>query len=140
MPNLADLSPALRERTAGYALDWLTDKQEVWAWEHLWNLSDFIRLNGYEVLLLVSADHHPNLTVERCLVDAAGDTVAFVLCDTTIWDHLQASERTRIDPQWRDEYIYFFAVCVRMPEAEFFIATVYHACRLKPLPTMRRSR
>jgi hypothetical protein len=36
----------------------------MWGWAHLWNLSDFVRLNGYKVLLPVTAEHHPNITVD----------------------------------------------------------------------------
>src|SRR6266496_2107396 len=81
--RLSELSSEERERLARYSLDRLHEKREFWPWKYLLSTSEFLAVPGYDVLLPVPADHHPNITVERLI--AADDMLVLYLRDTTVW-------------------------------------------------------
>jgi hypothetical protein len=111
-----------------FPLDILTDKHERWRWEYWLPHADFLDLGGHVVLLPVPTHHHPQISLERLLLDPTGDVLTLLLRDTTLWQTVQADPTTRLDAQWQDESVHFLAVCMRVPGQLFFIATLYHAC------------
>jgi hypothetical protein len=128
--RLTELSTEERERLERYGLDWLHEKREFWPWEYLLSTSEFLSVQGYDVLLPVPADHHPNIIVERLI--AKDDMVVLYLRDTTIWDRFEVS--TEADEDEREFHSCFLAVCVREPEIGCHIAVAYHQCLLMTTP------
>ena len=128
--RLTELSSEERERLGCYGLDWLHEKREFWPWEYLLSTSEFLAVQGFDVLLPVPADHHPNITIERLFTK--DDMLVLYLRDTTIWDRLEVS--TEVDEDEREFHRGFLAVCVREPEIGCYIAMAYHECMLLTSP------
>lgn len=80
------------------------------------DLPEFLEIDGKPVLLPVSRDHHPNITILRSNLDKDEKTLTVFFKDTT---HLNKSE---------DEFIHagFMAVCDKVPSEALYIAIVYH--------------
>jgi hypothetical protein len=124
------LSTEERERLERYSLDRLHEKREFWPWEYLLSTSEFLAVQGYDVLLPVPADHHPNITIERLF--AADDMLVLYLRDPTAWDWFEVS--TEADEDEREFHSCFLAVCVREPEIGCYIAVAFHECQLLTTP------
>jgi hypothetical protein len=113
--RVADLSPELRERISRVRWDRMIEKHEgPWdyrSWiEH--GGAEFLTIDGFDVLLPVEPEHHPNITIVRCIVSEDRNTLTIFLKDTT----------------WYDEEIFsgFLAVCDRFPGESWYLAMVYH--------------
>ena len=71
--RLEEVAPEDIKRVAKYRWDRIVEKHEgPWEWDYLLdaNLVEFINVNGFEVLLPVDKEHHPNITIIRCVVSA----------------------------------------------------------------------
>ena len=88
------------------------------SWESFFRYGDpeFLQVQGFDVLLPVEKEHHPNITFLRVLVAEQRSALTIFLKDTTFVE----------EPN--DEWFMagFLAVCERMPGENFYIASVYH--------------
>jgi hypothetical protein len=73
---------------------------------------ELLTIGGHDVLLPLDQEHHPNLTVLRCIESADSEVLTLFLRDTTYGTH------------WVE--CGYLAVCERFPELPFYLATVYH--------------
>lgn len=113
--KIADLSPEALEKIKKMPFDRIYEKHEgPWDWE-FWIDDDeveFINMAGYQVLLPIEKDRHPNITPLRVIPSIDGNTLTIFFTDTTYaYDKFDSG---------------FLAVCERWPQENFFIATVYH--------------
>jgi hypothetical protein len=112
--RVADLSPEVRRRIAGMRFDWFVEKHEgPWEWGSWIDAMgvEFMTIDGRDVLLPVEGDHHPNITIVRCIPSADGDVLTIFLRDTTFWSDMFAG---------------LLAVCEKVPGEDWYIALVYH--------------
>jgi hypothetical protein len=112
--KLSDLSPAVRERLKAMRYDRIIEKHEgPWSWDGVLKYEDpdFLLLHDHWVLLPVSRAQHPQITLLRCIESADGQTLTLFLKDTT-YDQGVVAGRV--------------AVCDKFPDAEFFVAVLYH--------------
>ena len=113
--KLAELAPAVLEKIRRYRYDRILEKHEgPERWESVLEYYDpeFLELAGRAVLLPVSRDQHPNITLLRGIVSDDGTALTLFLRDTTYGQ------------DWYDSG--FLAFCEKLPGQEFFLATVYH--------------
>lgn len=117
--KFADLSTAARERIAAARFDWLVEKHEgPEHWGRVLEHRDveLLDIGGRQVLLPVDREHHPNITVLRCLVAEGDGALTLFLKDTT---HVS-------EPDMETFRAGFVAVCERISEASVYVATLYH--------------
>lgn len=113
--NLANLSAETIEKIKTYRFDCIVEKHEgPETWKSFLQYYDleFLQFNEHDVLLPVDREHHPNITLLRCIESADGQSLTLFLKDTTYED----------DPFCAG----FLAVCDRVPDEDFFLAVVYH--------------
>ena len=113
MHDFAALSPTVQTQIAAYPLDLLTTthRQGMWA-EQLPNAT-FMRLRGYTVLLPLSNVHNADITAKYIFLETNDPAIVLLL-------HTGAS---RLSP---DAPMMILAVCVRVRDQQFYVATVYH--------------
>jgi hypothetical protein len=104
--NIAGIESSKKHEGPEY---WRYRIQEGWV--------EFLTIEGFDVLLPVDKENHPNITIDRCIVSADGETLTIFLHDRT----------HSTDPDW-DMFAGRLAVCEKVPEHEWFIAIVYHEC------------
>ena len=112
--NIADISPETRRRIGAMRFDWFVEKHEgPWDWKSFIDsgTASFITVDGYDVLLPVEADHHPNISIVRCIVSEDRSTLTLFLTDTTCFEEMFSG---------------FFAVCEKVPGEDWYIALLYH--------------
>ncbi|MBI3763094.1 MAG: hypothetical protein HY260_14695 [Chloroflexi bacterium] len=117
--KLSDLSPESLAKIRTYRYDRIIEKHEgPEDWDDVLQYYDpeFLSVNGYSVLLPLDREHHPNITILRCIPSADGQTLTIFLKDTTYVE----------DPQYETFWAGFVAVCGKVPGEEFFIAMLYH--------------
>jgi hypothetical protein len=117
--KISDLSPAMIELIKTFRYDRILEKHEGperWSAVLQYYHPEFLSLGEMWVLLPVSLDQHPNITLLRAALSTDGSLLTLFLRDTTYASGDEASlfEAGRI------------AICERMPGHEFYIATVYH--------------
>src|SRR6266446_6992563 len=117
--RIADLTADVLTRIKARRYDRIVEKHEgPESWESFLRYGDpeFLQVQGFDVLLPVQQDHHPNITVLRVLVAEGRSALTIFLKDTT-----HVSQR-------QDEWFMagFLAVCERMPGERFYIASVFH--------------
>jgi len=117
--KLSDLSPAVIERIRSYRYDRIIEKHEgpeSWASVLKYYGPEFMVVSGYNVLLPIAGEHHPNIKILRCIVGDNGRTLTLFLKDTTSVTDL------------RDEMFFAgrVAVCDKFEDEEFFLAILYH--------------
>jgi hypothetical protein len=113
--RLADLSPDAIEKLKRCRYDRIIEKHEgPERWSDVLEYYDpeFLEIAGHQVLLPIGREHHPNVTVLRCVQGDGGAVLTLFLRDTTYGQ------------EWHDSG--FLAVCEKLPGEEFFLATVYH--------------
>ncbi|HZS91679.1 MAG TPA: hypothetical protein VFE42_29840 [Chloroflexota bacterium] len=126
--KLAELSPTRLAwlRTCRYE-SFIEKHEGPWDWdsyllddpeEH----ADFLTIDGHDVLLPVSATHHPNITALRTIVSADGRTLTIFLRDLTLGVRYPTSYRMNNAWGWAGH----LAICERAPEAAWYVATLYH--------------
>ena len=117
--RFSDLSPEVVQRLRSFRWDRIIEKHEGpydWDWVLRCGPPDFIQANGRDVLLPVGREHHPNITILRCIVSEDGQSLTLFLKDTT----------HATDPRWEHFLAGFIAVCDRFPGEDFFVAILYH--------------
>lgn len=116
--KLHDVSPELIEHLKTYSIDEMVEKHESFTWE--WSLNhgdvEFLNLGGYDVLLPVSIEQHPNVQFGRSVHDPAGNLLILFVTDTTFDKNLDFAGR--------------MAVCRRVSDTDAFITVMYHATYL----------
>lgn len=111
----ADLSPDAIEKIKRHRYDRIIEKHEGperWSDVLGYYDPDFLEIAGRHVLLPIGREHHPNVTVLRCVVGDGGAVLTLFLRDTTYGQ------------EWYDSG--FLALCEKVPGEGFFLATVYH--------------
>ena len=84
--KIADLSPEAIEKIKSYRYDRIIEKHEGpedWRSMFLYYDLEFIEVNGYPVLLPIGHEHHPNITILRCITGDNGQSLTIFLKDTT---------------------------------------------------------
>ena len=112
--RLADLAPETMERAARMRYDRIVVKHEgPWDWEYLLEHDEveFLDANGFDVLLPVEKENHPNITFLRVIVSEDRNTLTIFLTDTTFYTGMDSG---------------FLAVCDKFPGEDWYIAIVYH--------------
>ena len=112
--RVADLSVETRERVARVRWDRIIEKHEgPWDWKYWLEDAEFMTVDGFDVLLPVERENHPNITFLRVIPSADGNTLTIFLKDTTYYgdDPFSAG---------------FLAVCDKFPGEDWFLAIVYH--------------
>lgn len=112
--KFGELSPETLEILKTLRFDRIYEKHEgPWSWEY-WLDDDleFIQMSGYYVLLPIDKQRHPNITPLRVIPGADGRTLTIFFQDTSFSHDSYDSG--------------FLAICEKMPDADFFVATVYH--------------
>jgi len=117
--KLADLSPTVLGQIRALRYDYILEKHEGpgrWSAVLQYYEPEFLLLDGFDVLLPISQDQHPNITVVRSALSRDASLLILFLKDTTYVTRSgdEMFEAGRI------------AICERMAGAEFYIATVYH--------------
>jgi len=111
------LSPKIKKKIEFCLWDRILEKHEGpenWHYE----LKDikFMEICGHQVLLPISREQHPNITILRCIEGDNGQSLTIFLKDTT---YLR-------DPEDEKFFAGFMAVCDKFPGENFFLATVFH--------------
>ena len=112
--QLADLSQDVLARAREMRWDRIIEKHEgPWTWAPWIDNFDveFMNIGGYDVLLPVEKENHPNITILRLIVSEDHNTLTIFLKDTTYYEGMFAG---------------FLAVCDRFPGENWYIAIVYH--------------
>ena len=116
--KLAELSMDLRERITAMRFDRIIEKHEGparWSWELGEDGAEFMNFDGYWVLLPLSTDQRPNITLLRCIPSADNRSLTLFLKDTTYCDE---------EDNWHCAG--YLAVCEKLKGENFYVATVYH--------------
>lgn len=112
--RLADLSPDVRARAREMRWDRIIEKHEgpeTWSYSIDDGDVEFMSIGGYDVLLPVGKEFHPNITILRLIVSEDHNSLTIFLKDTTYETGMFAG---------------FLAVCDRFPGEDWYIAIVYH--------------
>jgi hypothetical protein len=133
--KLADLNPQRRAWIRTCRWDRFIEKHEGpwdWAWEfdqaedegeEEADPPEFINLGGYDILLPVGRSHHPQITPLRIMAGEDGRMLTIFLKDLT-WAKYYA-----LDHAW--SWAGFLAVCDRAPEADWYVAILFHEIYLR---------
>jgi hypothetical protein len=89
---------------------------ESWESKFQYGSPEFMTVNGRDVLLPVQRKQHANITILRAIMSQDGKTLTLFLKDTT---YTSDSEYAWLDAGR-------LAICEKMPDEDFFVATVYH--------------
>jgi hypothetical protein len=84
--KLSQFSPEVIEKIKSYRWDRILEKHEgPWSWESVlkYHQPELMEIDGKYVLLPISQEHHPNITILRCIPSADGNTLTLFLKDTT---------------------------------------------------------
>lgn len=113
-----DLSEDVRDRIACYRLDVLLEKHERYGWRWLLDRARFVEVDSTRILLPFLGDGDEQITVLRTLRDPRDDLLTVFLRFAP-----QRAAETMTAPNDEEDRL---AVCVRVPEHDFFITIVYH--------------
>src|SRR5688572_17847227 len=112
--KLQDIPPELRDRIERFRWDRIIEKHEGpedWRYRLKEEWVEFMRIDGFDVLLPVDKENHPNITIDRCIVSKDGRTLTIFLHDKS-YD---------TDPEL-DMFAGRLAICEKVPEQDWFIA------------------
>ncbi len=112
--KLEEITPDTFKRISKYRYDRIIEKHEgPERWDYLLekHLVEFINVNGFDVLLPVDKEHHPNISILRCIVSDDKQSLTIFLKDTTYETGTFAG---------------YVAVCDKAPCEEWYIAILYH--------------
>jgi hypothetical protein len=117
--NLSSLSSTVIDNLKIWRWDRFIEKHEgPERWEDTLKYADpeFMLIDGRHVLLPVDHEHHPHITILRCVASENQRTLTIFLKDTTYVK----------EP--REEFLYagYVAICDRFPGEEFYLAILYH--------------
>jgi hypothetical protein len=113
--KLSELPPETIAKIKQYRWDRIIEKHEgpeQWADDFRFRELEFLMVDGRAVLLPLDKEHHPNITFLRTVWSEDGQVLTLFLQDTTFYE----------DPHWSG----FVAVCEKLPDEAFFLATLYH--------------
>ena len=113
--KIADLSPETLEKIKKLRYDKIGRKHEgPWRWNSQFEYGEveFINMAGYEILLPIEKEYHSNITPLRVIPSADGNTLTIFFQDTSFGNEMFDSG--------------YLAICEKMPDENFFVATVYH--------------
>lgn len=113
--KLADLSSETITKLKSMRYDRIYEKHEgpwTWQWEIEGDYVEFINMTGYDVLLPIDKENYPNITPLRVIPSVDGNVLTIFFQDTTF-------SHDKFDSG-------FLAICEKMPDESYFIATVYH--------------
>lgn len=113
--QLADLSQECLDAIKSLRWDRIIEKHEGperWDSVFRWADPEFMDIEGRLVLLPIERDRHSNITILRAIWSADGNALTLFLRDTTYGDDWDVSG--------------YMAVCDRMANQEFYVATLYH--------------
>jgi hypothetical protein len=114
--KLADLSPETITKIKALEYDRNIEKHDGpydWAWSIEDDSVEFINMDGFEVLLPIEKNHYPNIKPLRVIPSADGRMLTIFFSDST-----KAFAFDGVND--------FLAICEKMPNENFFVATVYH--------------
>ncbi|NDJ79369.1 MAG: hypothetical protein GYB65_24225 [Chloroflexi bacterium] len=89
---------------------------ESWSATLKYSTPEFLRLGGYEVLLPIGQERHPNITLLRLVPSGDGAVLTLFLKDTTYIG----------SPADEPFVTGRLVICEQMPGTEFYVTTVYH--------------
>ena len=117
--RLNDLSPVQIEQIKSLRYDQILEKHEgpfTWSSVLEYYKPEVMQIDGYDVMLPVSAEDHVHITPLRTLISTDGNVLTLFLKDKTY------------DPGPDTELFYCgrIAICEKMPGTQIYIATVYH--------------
>jgi len=127
--KIADLSPELVEKIKTLQYDRNIEKHDGpydWAWEIEDDTVEFIEMSGYDVLLPMQKYHYPNIKPLRVIPSADGLVLTIFFTDST-----KAFA-------FEDNGLGFLAICEKIPDENFFIATVYHEWFILDSPFLKQ--
>jgi hypothetical protein len=113
------LSPVQIEKIRLVRYDQILEKHEgPWGYDSVIDYFDpeFMHFNDRDVLLPVGRKQHSSISLLRDAISAEGELLTLFLKDTTY--------TSNPDEEWYDAGR--LAICEKMPDEEFYIATVYH--------------
>lgn len=119
--RLEGLDPRAIDKIKAYRWDRIIEKHEgPERWESALEYydPDFLLVDGHQVLLPIGREHHPNVTVLRCLRADDGSVLTIFLKDMT---HVEADDP--VDELFSAGYV---AICERVAGEDFYLAVVYH--------------
>ena len=117
--KLSSLALPILERVRAYKWDGIIEKHEGpfdYGESSRFSDPEFMEINGFNVLLPVGREHHPHISVLRCIESADRNTLTIFLKDTT---YVKSPSREFLDAG-------YVAVCDKYPGEDFYIANVYH--------------
>ena len=117
--TVSSLSETARDKIRALKWDRIIEKHEgpeSWTFELSHGDPEFMTIVNRSVLLPISRDRHPNVTILRCDVREDGNSLTIFLKDTTYCS----------GPKEETFCAGFMAVCDRVVGEEFFAAILYH--------------
>lgn len=117
--QLRDLSSAVIADIKARRYDRIVGKHEgpeSWGAEFDYGDPELLELAGHHVLLPLNREHHPNISVLRCISGDDGRSLTLFLKDVT---YLERPEDAVFSAG-------FLAVCERFQDQGFYLTTVYH--------------
>ena len=117
--KISDLSAETLEKIKSIRYDQILEKHEGpenWASKFRFGDPEFMTVQDKAVLLPIERSHHSNVTILRTVMSEDGKVLMIYLKDTTF------SGNSELD----DFFAGRIAICEKMPDEEFFIATIYH--------------
>ncbi len=117
--TVSSLSEEVLNKIRAHQWDRIIEKHEgpeEWASVLRYDDPEFLMIAGRPVLLPISRNRHPNVTILRCDVREDGNGLTIFLKDTTHY------------PDAEDELFWTgrMAVCDRVAGEDFFLAILYH--------------
>ncbi len=115
--TIADLSPEVVEQIKHCRYDRIIEKHEgPETWAYALEDADFVTFSGYDILLPIDKERHPNVSLLRLIVSEDRRTLTVFLKDTT---HTEGPE----DEMFSAGRL---AVCDRFPGQDFYLTVIYH--------------
>ena len=108
--KLDELAPETLEKIRTYQWDRMIEKHEgPETWDDLLDAKsvEFLQVDGYAVLLPIDKEHHPNVSILRCIVSEDHQSLTIFLQDTTYYTDIFAG---------------FLAICDKVPGEDWFIS------------------
>jgi hypothetical protein len=87
--RFSELSPQALEKLRAYEYDRIVEKHEGpfrWEAKLRYDELEFLQAEGYDLLLPIGREQHPNITILRCIVSRDNQIITLFLKDTTFTD------------------------------------------------------
>jgi len=111
------LSPKIKKKIKYCHWDRILEKHEgPESWQYELKYVEFMEISGHQVLLPISRERHPNITILRCIEGDDGQSLTIFLKDTT---YVREPDDEKFSAG-------FMAVCDKFPDEDFFLAIVFH--------------